>query len=52
MSEDAKQKLVDAVIEEMLKNFYDNDLDAIDELLSKVDPTLLQGFLPEENDNG
>jgi hypothetical protein len=41
-----KQKLVGAVIEEMKKDFYDNDWDAIDELLSKVDTKLLQGFLP------
>lgn len=43
-----KQELVNAVIEEMRKNFYDNDWNAVDELLSKVDPTLLQGFLPEK----
>ena len=45
-----KQKLVDAVIEEMKKDIAFNDWTAIDCLLGLVDAELLQGFLPEEND--
>ena len=40
-----KQKLVDAVIEEIKKDFYNNDWDAIDGLLYNVDSKLLQDFL-------
>lgn len=40
-----KQELVNAVIEEMKKDFYDNDWDAIDAFLYNVDTKLLQGFL-------
>lgn len=51
MSEE-KQKLVDAVIEEMKKDIAFNDWTAIDALLYNVDTNLLKGFLPEEdNDN-
>ena len=46
-----KQKLVDAVIEEMKRDITNNDWTAIDGLLSNVDPALLQRFLPEENNN-
>ena len=45
------QKLVDAVIEEMKRDIANNDWTAIDSLLYNVDPALLKGFLPEENDN-
>lgn len=53
MNEDDKQKLVDAVIEEMKRDIEGkwSDWTAIDGLLSKVDPELLKGFLPEEIDN-
>lgn len=53
MNEDDKQKLVDAVIEEMKRNIEGkwSDWTAIWELLWKVDPDLLKGFLPEENNN-
>ena len=47
-----KQELVNAVIEKMKKDFYDNDWDAIDAFLYNVDAKLLQGFLPKENNNG
>ena len=47
-----KQELVNAVIEEMKKNIANNDWTAIYGLLRNVDTKLLQGFLPEENDNG
>ena len=47
-----KQKLVDAVIEEMKKDFYNNDWDALDAFLYNVETKLLQGFLPEKNNNG
>ena len=46
-----KQKLVDAVIEEMKRDITNNDWTAIDGLLYNVDPALLQRFLPEENNN-
>jgi len=52
MSEVDKQKLVDAVIEEMKSQIADNDWTVIDGLLYNVDTKLLQGFLPEEDDNG
>ena len=45
---DDKQKLVDAVIEEMKRDIADNDWTAIDGLLYNCDPALLQGFLREE----
>lgn len=48
MNEDDKQKLVDAVIEEMKSDIANNDWTAIDGLLYNVDPALLKGFLPEE----
>tara|TARA_R100001510_G_C7463282_1_gene82860 strand:- start:189 stop:353 length:165 start_codon:yes stop_codon:yes gene_type:complete len=51
MNEDNKQKLVDAVIEEMKRDIADNDWTAIDGLLYNVDRGLLQGFLREENDD-
>ena len=48
-----KQELVDAVIEEMKKDInIHNDWTAIDAFLYNVDTKLLQGFLPEENNNG
>ena len=47
-----KQELVNAVIEEMKKDIANNDWTAIDALLYNVDTKLLQGFLPEEDDNG
>ena len=51
MNEDDKQKLVDAVIEEMKRDIEWGDWTAIDGLLFNVDPELLKGFLPEENNN-
>ena len=49
MNEDDKQKLVDAVIEQMKRDISDNDWTAIDALLYNCDPALLYGFLPEFN---
>ena len=48
------QKLVDAVIEQMKRDIEGkwSDWTAIDALLWNVDPALLKGFLPEENNNG
>ena len=46
-----KQKLVDAVIEEIKRDINDNDWTAINALLFNVDATTLQGFLPEENED-
>ena len=47
-----KQKLVDAVIEEMKKDFYNNDWGALDAFLYNVNTKLLQDFLPESDFKG
>jgi len=46
-----KEKLVDEVIEEMKRDIANNDWTAIDALLWNVEPSVLKGFLPEENNN-
>ena len=46
--EDAKQKLIDAVIEQIKEDVASGDLTAVDELLTFVPEKNLKGYLPED----
>lgn len=48
MSSDEKEKLVNRVMNSIMTDFYNNDIEALYELLSLVDERLLTGYLPEE----
>ena len=48
MNEDAKQKLVDAAIEQMKIDIRGNDWMAIDCLLHHLPENVLERYLPEE----
>lgn len=43
------QKLIDAVLNQILKDAQAQDLTAVEELLKTVDPEVLKGFLSEED---
>lgn len=45
---DAKQQLIDQVIEQIIKDVTDADVTALEELLKTVPVEALEGFLPDQ----
>ena len=43
----SNEQLLDKVLEQIMRDVFDGDLTAIAELIEPIDPTRLEGFLPE-----